>query len=183
MKILNTLVIGIIGGVLFFYLSLPLPWILGPMALSSTFAIMGGKVKTPEIFHKTAIATIGISLGSTFRPEILDQITTWFLSISILILFLLIISIVIIYILKKVGYNSATSFFSALPAGLTESTIIGSAHGGQTLTIALTHTVRVVMIAFTIPFTVMLLTDIQKPENIILSSNHFKIYEYIITYV
>lgn len=162
---------------------MPLPWILGPLALSSILSAFNQKITIPEIMYKISIAVIGVSLGSNFSPEIFLQMKTWFLSIFILLIFITLLTLIITSFLKKNGYDFTTSFFSALPAGLTESTSIGLANGGKGEVIALCHTIRVVMIAFTIPFTITYLTNFDGDRILFEEQKNYGLYEYIILFL
>jgi uncharacterized membrane protein AbrB (regulator of aidB expression) len=75
------------------------------------------------------------------------------------------LAVLVPWFLRHVGYDRATAFFSALPAGLTEMTAVGSDNGGNPQTIALTHTVRVLIVAFAIPFLLVVLAGYERPAS------------------
>ena len=158
-----SLVIGALGGAVFEIMLLPLPWMLGAMAFTAAAAIKGQPVGISGPIRNIMIAVIGVLLGSAFNPEMAQQIGQWLTSIALLSLFLLFVALAVPWFLQSAGYDRATAYFSALPAGLTEMTIIGKENGGNAQIIALTHTVRVLLIAFAIPFTMVMLMGYERP--------------------
>ncbi len=162
-----SLLLGALGGGIFYGLSLPLPWMLGAMATTSMAAVFGLPMAMSKYLRNIMIAIIGVLLGSAFTPALASQILQWTLSLSVLAVFLLMLAIIIPWCLQHAGYDRATAFFSALPAGLTEMTAVGSENGGNPHIIALTHTVRVLIVAFTIPFLMVLFVGYERPETLI----------------
>lgn len=161
--LLISLVIGTLGGAVFNFLSLPLPWMLGAMAATAAAAIAGQSITMSRYLRQIMIAVIGVLLGSAFRPEMLGDIVQWAASLTLLAAFLGLIAVVIPRLLRQAGYDNATAYFSALPAGLTEMTIVGSQNGGDPQIIALTHTVRVLLVAFAVPFTMVMGFGYERP--------------------
>jgi uncharacterized protein len=159
----SALALGLAGGATFFWLSLPLPWMLGAMAATSVAAISGMSLAMSKHLRHLMIAVIGVLLGSAFTPELAGQIALWTASLTILAVFLVLLAVLVPWCLRHAGYDRATAFFSALPAGLTEMTAIGSDNGGNPQTIALTHTVRVLIVAFVIPFLMVVLAGYERP--------------------
>ena len=113
--------------------------------------------------RQVMIAVIGVLLGSAFNPAMLGQVTQWAASLTLLAVLLAIIAVIVPWTLQRAGYDRATAYFSALPAGLTEMTAVGTENGGDTQVIALTHTVRVLLVAFVIPFTMVMLLGYERP--------------------
>lgn len=162
-NILLALAAGTTGGVLFYLLSFPLPWMLGAMAGASIGAIAGMPLGTSRHLRSAMIAVIGVLLGSGFSPEIFAQVVQWVWTVSILAVFLAALAVLVPIVLHRLGYDWATSYFSALPAGLTEMTAVGTDNGGDPQIIALTHTVRILLVAFGIPAAMILLAGYERP--------------------
>jgi len=152
------------GGAIFYAFSLPLPWMLGAMAATAAAALLGQPIAMSRYLRQLMIAVIGVLLGSAFAPAMLGQITQWAASLMLLAAFLALLAIVIPWLLGRAGYDHATAYFSALPAGLTEMTAVGMDNGGNPQIIALTHTVRVLLVAFSIPFVMVALVGYERPD-------------------
>lgn len=163
-NICYSLMLGTIGGLTFYTLSLPLPWMLGAMAMTAAAAIYGKPIVMSRHLRQVMIAVIGVLLGSAFAPAMLGQISQWAASLTVLALFLALLALVIPWLLRRAGYDRATAYFAALPAGLTEMTAVGMDNGGNPQVIALTHTVRVLLVAFTIPFVMVVLAGYERPD-------------------
>ena len=79
-RVLLSLVAGSLGGLLFFWLSLPLPWMLGSMLLVSVAAVCGMPCQRSVRLRKGTIVVMGLLLGSYFSADALSQLSLWFLA-------------------------------------------------------------------------------------------------------
>ena len=68
----------------------------------------------------------GVLLGSAFNPGMLREIIQWIASLTVLVGFLGVFGVCVTWIFRRFGYDRSTAYFSALPAGLTEMTIVGT---------------------------------------------------------
>ncbi len=152
LQILKTLGIGIFGGIVCYYLNVPLAWMLGAM-IATTLASLGGvDLSLPANFRGAFITILGVYLGSAFTSDILDQIVRWPLSLSALVLYVGAISTILYWYFRKfLGFDSVTAFFSATPGGLGSMVIAGGAMGGDERKIALVHGARVLLVVLAIP--------------------------------
>ena len=148
----RTLVVGTAGGALFAWLNLPLAWMLGAMVATTVASLGGAKLYVPGPARSIMIAVIGVLLGASFTPEILDKVREWPLTIGCLVLHLGVLAAVLfLYFHRIVGFDVPTAYFSAAPGGLTEMVITGGAMGADDRTIALVHASRVLLVVLTIP--------------------------------
>ncbi|WP_161492155.1 AbrB family transcriptional regulator [Sulfurospirillum diekertiae] len=72
LPLLTSLLIGLIGAIIFSYLKTPLPWLLGAIvaiAIASRFEALS--LRSPKMFSAPARAVLGITIGSAFHPDIL----------------------------------------------------------------------------------------------------------------
>jgi membrane AbrB-like protein len=56
------------------------------------------------------------------------------------------------YFRKVCGFDQPTAFFASSPGGLGELTLLGGALGAEVRTLVLVHSIRVVVVVFSIPF-------------------------------
>lgn len=148
-----TALIGIAGGLVFDFLNFPLAWMLGAMVATTVAAISGITIRGPGVLRNIMITVLGTMLGSTFTPEVLGHFDKWIGSLGVLSLY--IITIVIctgIYLYRVIGYGAITSYFSAAPGGFGFMVIMGGEMGGNSRTIALIHSIRIMLTVLTIPF-------------------------------
>jgi membrane AbrB-like protein len=146
------LAIGAVGGALFKWLTLPLPWMLGSMGFVTIATLSGLKTRVPPRFRSVMIAVLGIMLGGQFTPEIVARMSEWIVTISALALWMVLAGASgLVYFRHVAGYDRITAFFSATPGGLNEMVLVGHAMGGDDRIISLTHASRIVLVVFTIP--------------------------------
>ncbi len=85
--LLKTIFIGLLGGIIFNILLLPLPWMLGPAFSVAIFALSGLQVNISRNFRAPFVGFTGVWLGSYFQPNILNDINIWFVSLVFLIFY------------------------------------------------------------------------------------------------
>jgi membrane AbrB-like protein len=101
---------------------------------------------------------LGVMLGSSFTPEVLEGADRWLVSLAGILLYVVVVAGVVSAVLRRfAGYDPITAFFAGTPGGLAEMTLIGGAMGGDERTIALTHALRIVIIVFGVAFGFQLL--------------------------
>src|SRR5512145_5478 len=111
---LMTLALGIPGGALFWLLDLPLPWMLGAMAVTTVAAISGVRVALMPRLRMVFIAILGIMLGSAFTPEVLQGLLTWLGSFAWLALYVVVATALVWWYYRRVArYDTVTAYFSA----------------------------------------------------------------------
>jgi len=177
-------VIALGGVAAFYFLGLPLPWLLGailPLLVASRFE--GINLAAPKPLIHPARALLGIAIGGSFTPAIVDSLDKYLLSLVFMIPFLF-ITIVIgkLYYHRVAGFDKTTSIFCALPGGLLEMTLISESHGADVNRVILTHAARVLLIIYGIPFMIQLFTDIDLSGSFVMpgSSAEFSYSEMIL---
>ena len=157
----RTLVVGTAGGALFAWLNLPLAWMLGAMVATTVASLGGAKLHVPATMRSIMIAVIGVLLGASFTPEVLDRVREWPLTIGCLVLHLgVLVAVLFLYFHRIVGFDVPTAYFSAAPGGLSEMVITGAAMGADDRTVALVHASRVLLVVLTIPLWYRFMTGV-----------------------
>lgn len=153
-RLLLTIFAGAGGGAVFYYLSLPLPWMLGATCAVAALAVGGGPVVSVRKIRPPLAAIIGVTLGSAFSPEIANRALDWIpLTIAAVISTVLVGTTGTLYLRRIAGFDTVTSFFSAMPAGVYEMTHQGGMMGGDERRIALVHAVRIFLVVLLVPIT------------------------------
>jgi hypothetical protein len=163
--IAKTLAIGLIGGVIFFYLHLPLPWMLGSMLAVALAA--GGQVDVvmSSKLRSGMVAVLGTLLGSSFTPEIVAQAGEWWRGVILTIIFVSFMTTVCIWFFRRAGrFDPVTAYFSGTPGGLAIMTIVGEEQGGNPQIIPLVHATRVFVVVFTVPLYMLVVEGIDVPR-------------------
>lgn len=160
-RFLFALALGTLGGWLFAYYRLPLPWMLGSMVFCTAAAITRAPVAAPPVIRPPMSAVIGVMLGSGFKPEIVAQVPNWLPTLLGLVLFMAACGLCCVSYFRRVaGYDPVTAFFSGMPGGLVEMVITGEEKGGDARTIALIHSARILLVVMTLPFVVQWLEGV-----------------------
>ncbi len=152
------LTIGAAGGWLAYTIQIPLAWMIGAMATTTLAAVLGLSVAVPAFLRHTMVVVLGIMLGSAFTPEIAQRIGDWGVSLAALALYGAVAGGgAYIYFRRVCGYDKVTAYFSAMPGGLSEMILVGTAMGGDARIISLTHASRILLVVMTLPFAFQLL--------------------------
>jgi membrane AbrB-like protein len=147
------LALGAIGGALFFTVNMPLAWMIGAMCFTTIAALAGAPVAGPGRLRNVMVTVLGVMLGSTFTPEVLDRAGQWMISIACLVVFIAAVVAAVGWALHRwAGFARPTAYFSATPGGLVIMVLLGGSMGGDERTIALMHSMRLLMTVLVIPF-------------------------------
>jgi membrane AbrB-like protein len=150
---LMTLALGIPGGALFYFLHLPLPWMLGAMAATTIAAISGVRVALMPSLRLVFVAILGVMLGSAFTPDIVQGLAKWVGSFAWLGLYVVVATAgVWLFYRRMARYDAATAYFSAAPGGLNEMILAGGALGGDEARISMSHAARILVAIFVLSF-------------------------------
>ena len=77
LPLLNSLGLGIVGGLAFDFAGLPLPWMLGPLVVNLVASIRGASVAVPEQLRMLFLGVLGLVLGSQVTPELASRVIDW----------------------------------------------------------------------------------------------------------
>jgi len=153
--------IGLVGALIFVYLKAPLPWMLGAMTASTIAALAGARISAPTVVRMPMVLIVGVMVGATFSPEILGRFLEWWQTIVILLLLSIVLgALCTIYLHVFSGFDLSTAYFSAMPGGLIEMVTLAEEHKGDIRTVALVHSVRILVIVFCVPITVRLIEGV-----------------------
>ncbi|MBN2751513.1 MAG: AbrB family transcriptional regulator [Rhodospirillaceae bacterium] len=148
----GTILLGAAGGWLFNAMNLPLAWMLGAIAATTIAAISRVPVRIPRRIAPVMFSIVGVLLGSTFPPDILERAGRWTISLATLLPYVVLITLVVAAYFRLVTtFNHPTRFFSACPGGLNEMMIMGGAKGGDEAAIALIHGMRILTVVYVLP--------------------------------
>lgn len=147
-----TFLIGTVGGWIFHILSIPLPWMLGAMVATTIAALSGKSLERPIRMRLVMLAVLGVTLGSSFTPDVLARSAGWISSIATMTGFIVIAAAISFTMIRnKTGLDKPTAYFSSVPAGVNDMVVVGASMGGDERTIALIHGVRILLTVLIIP--------------------------------
>jgi uncharacterized protein len=147
LRIGTTFVIAGIGGAVFFWLSMPLPWLLGAMVFTTLAALAQVPIDAPTQVRNPTLAVLGVMLGSAFMPELLDDLGAWAVSLSLVAVYIVVVAlIVMVYYQKLAGLDQRTALLCAMPGGMAEVTSMAREMGADDRQVALAHAARIFVV-------------------------------------
>lgn len=166
-KILLTLFLGVIGAIIFIYLNLPLPWLLGSIFITSIITRFRKlPIQSPKVLSTPARVLIGLTIGSAFSPEILQFIDVYLYSLILVIPYTLITIIAgMYYFYRYIGFDKKTAYLSSMPGGVIEMVIIAEEIKANIAKITLVQSSRLFFIVITLPFIIQYVLHIDIAGN------------------
>jgi len=158
MRFLLTVVVGLIGGSIFYFLHIPLPWLLGSMVAIVIYKqVFKQKTNWPKNMRNTGMAIMGYSLGTAFTIETCIQIATQLPSMLVATGSTILFGLGLGYITyKRTGISLASAILGTTPGGLTQMTTLSEEIAGADVTVVtFMHTVRQLSIVFIVPLLAM----------------------------
>lgn len=171
-QMILALFIGLLGSLLFIFLHLPLPWLLGAIFSISLFVrFKKVPIISPKPFGIPSRILIGLAIGSAFTPEILTYLPKYFFSLILVVPFtILVIFFGTYYYYKILKYDLKTSYLGSMPGGVIEMVIIGQELKANTAQITLMQSTRLFFVVVSLPFIIQYIFHIDIRGNQVLTS-------------
>lgn len=146
-------VVALLGVGVFHLLSLPLPWLLGPIAACLIAALLGVRMRGISVLNNMMRTILGVAVGATFTPAIFASMAGMWPTLLLIPVMVVCIGLVGVPYFQKVWkYDFATSYYCAMPGGLQDMLVFGEEAGGNPRTLSLIHATRVMVIVVALPF-------------------------------
>ncbi|MWV46771.1 AbrB family transcriptional regulator [Paenibacillus sp. HJL G12] len=157
-RLVYTLVCGIIGAFIFKWIHMPIPWLLGPMivTLVASRSIKQVKPLWPPVLRNAGMIIIGYTVGLSFTLSTLQQIGRQLPSMILLTVLLLVCSLLIALLISFLsGVPFPTVLMGSIPGGLTQMIPLAEEIKGIDITVVTFLQVsRLMMIIFFVPLLV-----------------------------
>jgi membrane AbrB-like protein len=148
-----TLAAALGGAVVAIWLRLPLPWFLGPLLTLAIANMSGARLPSLPRARDGGQWIIGIALGLYFTPEVTQEILRLAPWIIANIAFVWVLALLGAWLLHRLSAESATTCFFAAPiGGASEMATQAERHGGRVDRVAAAHSLRIMMVALIVPF-------------------------------
>lgn len=158
-KIIYTLAIGSIGGVIGVKLKIPAGAMIGSMISVGIYNVFISKGYVPSNFKTIAQIVIGCIIGLNFTMDSILGLKKLIIPSIILVIGLTFLSIILGLILHKTtGLDLPTALFSSAPGGLTDMVIMSESFGAQTHIVALLHLTRLTTVLTVLPIVIRFIT-------------------------
>jgi len=153
-----TLLLALAAALLFEWLRLPLPWMLGPLLATASCSIIGMPVASWGPLRNAGQCLIGTGLGLYFTPDVVTMVGKLWWAIALSVVWALLLGAGFSKWLmwsnrrQMPGLTAQTTFFAGSIGGASEMTILAERHGARTDLVAAGHSLRVLIVTISIPF-------------------------------
>lgn len=167
LRFLETVILASIGGGIFYYLHMPLPFILGGLTFVALWqGLTKRKAYFPNLFRNFGFVILGINFGLSFTKATFQTVSSYFFPYLLTTVLLIFISILIGFgISKRIGIDPITSVFACIPGGMPEMTLASKHLGGNDSYVAIFQTIRMVTVIFIVPALVTNIFPVFQPES------------------
>lgn len=152
---LYTLVLAVVGGLLFKVLHLPIPWLLGPMIIIfiSSKILPSLPPLWPNAARSAGMIIVGYSIGLSLTITVLQKIGGQLPSMVGLTALLIAFAVLTAYVISKIsGISFPTVLLGSIPGGLTQMVILAEEVKGIDITVVTFLQVsRLMMIIIFVP--------------------------------
>ncbi|HUS98474.1 MAG TPA: AbrB family transcriptional regulator [Hyphomicrobiaceae bacterium] len=162
LRALLCIALGFGGGAIAALLHIPLPYMLGSIAITMFAALAGIPVARPaKVVVLPMRVVLGVLLGSTMTPELLDRIGALAGSAAMVPIFVITATILgTTYYHRVAGYSREEAFFSAVPGGLHVMTNYAEDTGVDIRRVSLAHALRITFVVILAPLATKFLMDV-----------------------
>lgn len=145
--------VALFGVGAFHLLSLPLPWLLGPILACLLAALAGLPMSGFKPVNNAMRTILGVAVGATFSVPLLVSMGSMWSTLILIPLMVLAIGLIGVPYFQRIwGFDFPTSYYSTMPGGLQDMLIFGEEAGGNVRTLSLIHATRVLVIVVILPF-------------------------------
>jgi membrane AbrB-like protein len=147
-----TLGLAMLGTSVFWALSLPLPFLFGPLSACLIAALAGAPLKGLGQVSVGARTILGVAVGASLTPEVVARVPQMAASVALIPLYVAVIGLVGVPFFRKIyKFDWATSWYAAMPGGLQDMVVFGQEAGGDVRALSLIHATRVLIIVTVAP--------------------------------
>jgi uncharacterized protein len=153
-QLIETLLCGIAGGILFILIQLPLVWMLGPLTAIVIWKLISKRsLYWPVSFRNGGQMLLGYSMGLSFTNDSARQIVNQLPSMAIITVLLVVFSLAIAYLVSKLtGISISSAVMGTTPGGLSQMVVMSEEIKGADQTIVtFMQTIRMLTVIFIVP--------------------------------
>jgi membrane AbrB-like protein len=146
------LAIGFAGGLGFWLIGIPAPWLAGSMMAAIVAVFSHVKVGMPDWLRAVAFIFLGIQTGTAVSWDTVDRAIHWPLSIAFLCLTVVAITwACTAYYVKRSGWDPATALFASLPGALSLTLLLASGTNADMRRVTIAQCIRLFFLVAALP--------------------------------
>lgn len=151
-------VAGGVGGAIAWWIGVPLPWLIGALAMVATLSMLGLPLGTRRSLRDAGVLVLLTGIGLTFTPQAAETSLRLLPMILLAALATLLIGCIASLLLARLSnIDRTTAFFCSVPGGPAEMSVLGARQGAKMPPIAICQLMRIVTLVVVIPPTMVLL--------------------------
>lgn len=155
LNILKAFVVAIIGGTIFYYLHIPLPWMLGSLASVLLWNVFAKRpIHWPAQCCYAGLLVVGYAIGRTFTVETGQQIL-----LQLPVMLMITIATALFSLMqgysthKKTGINLPSGMLGSIPGGMSQMAVLCAEVADADITVVtFMQTARQLAVIFVVPF-------------------------------
>ena len=153
--IVKTFALAAAGGVLFFFLSVPLAWMLGPLAAVVLWSqTLKKSVCWPVGLRNAALVVLGYVIGRAFTADAARQVVAQLPVMLLVTTIILGMSLLFGYVThRRTGVSLATGLMGCVPGGFSQMVLMSEEIADADVSVvSFMHTVRLMSVIFIVPY-------------------------------
>jgi membrane AbrB-like protein len=152
LRLVETLIIGAIGGAALGLAKFPAGWLSGAIIAVAIAALARRPVRVPRILGQAANIVLGISLGASVTPDSVARMASWPASLAVLALAMACGSAAVVFYLHKVhDWDVMSALFASSPGGLSQALALAAETGADLRSVAMVQAMRVLVLSAGLP--------------------------------
>ncbi len=137
MRVVLTFAIALFGVWVFHLLTLPLPWLLGPISACLAAALLGFPLQGIKQLNEGMRTILGVAVGATFTPALLLSMTGMWPTLLLIPVMTICIGLLgVPYFHRLWKYDFPTSYYATMPGGLQDMIVFGEEAGANVRTLS-----------------------------------------------
>lgn len=146
------LAIGLAGGLVFWLLGIPAPWLAGSMMAAIVAVFSRVRIGMPDWLRALAFIFLGIQTGTAVSWDTVDRAVHWPLSIAFLCLTVVAITwACTAYYVKRSDWDPATALFASLPGALSLTLLLASGTKADMRRVTIAQCIRLFFLVAALP--------------------------------
>lgn len=146
------LAIGFAGGLAFWAIGIPAPWLAGSMMAAIAAVFSQVKVGMPDWLRAVAFIFLGIQTGTAVSWETVDRAIHWPISIAFLCLTVVAVTwACMAYYIRRSGWDLPTALFASLPGALSLTLLLASSTNADMRRVTIAQCIRLFFLVAALP--------------------------------
>ncbi|MGI9523128.1 MAG: AbrB family transcriptional regulator [Hyphomicrobiaceae bacterium] len=153
LRLLSTLCVAVLGGVIFDLANMPAPWITGSTFFVAVAAIGGWGRPLPGWLRHGAMVFLGTFMGNSITPETIVQVAGWPISlVGLLITVVAMMLSVSIYLERVHGFDPITARLACVPGNMPYVLALTDGSAADQRRVVVVQVIRLAVLLTCLPF-------------------------------